>query len=189
MSDIRDVFRDSLYHTDQPEKIEEGRKGRNRAKQRKAKKASKSKSDKVKSPTSANRAAGVQSGTDPIGKYGKTHIASPKDKDRDPKRRRRQKDFDESVAMDEDLAADDLVNELVTDFEEEANVKFNEETVNLLKEAFMTGFLSSSDECNGQNCKAVYKNSALKPDGEVWNKNLKEKFSRFVYNEQKKRSE
>lgn len=183
MSGVRDVFRNALY---------EG-KGRNKGVQRKAKKAKKKSSDKTDKATSVNKATGVQSGTDPIGKYGKTRISSEKDKAKRKrgkqaqKRDKEMKDQSESISIDEDTAANDLITELVTDFEEEVSFQFNEDTINLLKDAFMTGFLASTTENNGGNAKAVYKNSALMPDGEVWNKSLKEKFRRFVYNQKKKR--
>ena len=184
---IRDLFRETVYGPETPEVLEEG-KGRNKTKKRKAKKAAKNNKDKMATPTSANKATGVQSGTNPIGKYGLTKIASAKDKDRDPKQRRKQKiDMDESAALSEEELADSLLEELVTDFDEAASFEFNEATIAMLKEAFMNGFLSSCSENNGSNCKAVYKNSALKPDAEVWNNNLKERFNRFVYNEKKKR--
>lgn len=51
-----------------------------------------------KDVTSLNKATGTKSGTDPIGKYGKTEIKTKKDKERDPKQRRRkdkQKGYDQ----------------------------------------------------------------------------------------------
>lgn len=160
-------------------KLEEG-KGRNSAIKRKAKKKDQTNTSTV---TSINKATGER---EPIGKYGKTKILSTKDKDRDSKRRRRQSKRDMSISED---ISEDFINEMVDDFQNAATFQFNEDTINILAEAFMQGFLSSSEENNGQNCKAVYKNSALKPDGEVWNKALKERFRRFVYNKRKQKSE
>lgn len=165
------------------EKLEEKKKKR-RSNKSKAKKADKKKEGPV---TSINKATGERGQIGTANAAGK--MQSKKDKDRDPKHKRRNNkniDMDESIAMDEDID-NDLINELVTEFENEGSFQFNEETINLLAEAFMAGFLSSTEESNGKNCKAVYKNSALKPKGEVWNKNLKERFKRFVYNEKKKR--
>lgn len=193
MGDIRDVFRDSLYET-KIDILEEG-KGRNKAKKRHSRKADRRASDKVKDVTSINQATGVKSGDQPIGKYGNNVIPSKKDKANDKRGKEAQKakkdlkNYDESIASNEDLASEDLLNELVTDFENDSTFQFNEETVTILKDAFMAGFLSSSKDNNGDCCKAVYKNSALKPDAEVWNNNLKERFRRFVYNEKKKLSE
>lgn len=97
----------------------------------------------------------------------------------------------EQVKIDEIIdvsnEGDDLLEELLEPDQEFAEyVEFNEATIKLLKNAYMSGFMKSNEEFNGANAKVRYRESMLKPDSIIWNENLKTSFKRFLYNEKKK---
>jgi hypothetical protein len=56
----------------------------------------------------------------------------------------------------------------------------SEEEARKLKEAYMAGFMSSNESFNGKNARRVYRNSALKPESIIWNKNHQKGFENFV---------
>jgi len=62
----------------------------------------------------------------------------------------------------------------------QSSVELTEEERNRLKEAYMAGFMSSNPDFNGKNARRVYRNSALKPESVVWNKNHQRGFEHFV---------
>lgn len=58
--------------------------------------------------------------------------------------------------------------------------KLSEDEMRRLKEAYMAGFMSSNESFNGRNARRVYRNSALKPESIIWNKNHQKGFDNFV---------
>jgi hypothetical protein len=64
--------------------------------------------------------------------------------------------------------------------ENEEVMELPESVIPLLKEAFMHGFMASSQEFNGKEAAVVYKESQLKPGSQLWEKYLNERFNRFM---------
>lgn len=64
--------------------------------------------------------------------------------------------------------------------EEKSSLNLSEEEISRLKEAYMSGFMSTTEAFNGKNARRVYRNSALKPESVVWNKNHKRGFENFI---------
>lgn len=180
---IRKVFRDAV-NDPQPVEKEVVKEAKGRSKRK-----NKSKNKKKKSK---NKAAHDRVDNAHLPPATKTEQpATVKAKDRTGKAAQKAKqdlqNYDESVS-DESLA-ETLMEDLFDDMDFSEGFEFNEQAVNLLKKACMAGFMSSTNESNGKNCRAIYKNSALQTGAEVWNKNLREKFNRFLYNEKKKINE
>lgn len=81
---------------------------------------------------------------------------------------------------DDSALIEDIVNSIVNDpVVGEAN-PMSEDQIKLLKQAYTAGFMSSNENFNGRNAKTVYRNSALKPESVVWNKNHQRGFENFM---------
>ena len=166
--DIRDIFRASLQDPAPKELVTEGKK-------------KKRKKQPIKAPHE-------RSGNDHLPPPVKTEDPAPiKAKKRTGKQA--QKDKQDLKNYDESVSEAALLEDLFNNEQYQETYEFSEEDVKMMKKAYMAGFLSSTNENNGKSCKAVYKNSALQPGADVWNRTLRERFNRFVYNEKKKRKE
>lgn len=170
MGDIREIFRNSVSDP-QPEKevVTEGKKRKKKKKQ------------PIKAPHE-------RSGNEHMPPPVKTEEpATIKSKNRRGKQA--QKDKHDLKKYEETVSEEALLEDLFNNMQYHEGFEFTEESVKMLKKAYMAGFLSSTNENNGKSCKAVYKNSALKPGASVWNETLRERFNRFLYNEKKKHKE
>jgi len=171
MTDIRNIFKASLQDPSEKEVVTEGKKRKKKKKQ------------PIKAPHD-------REGNEHLPPPVKTEEPAPvKAKNRKGKQAQKDKQDLKDYYESEEATVDSLVEDLFSDMDISEGFEFTEEAVKLLKRAYMSGFLSSTNENNGKSCKAIYKNSALQPGASVWNKNLRERFNRFLYNEKKKQKE
>lgn len=81
---------------------------------------------------------------------------------------------------DDQSLIEDIVNSIVNDPGISTQAPMSDDQIKLLKQAYTAGFMSSNENFNGKNAKMVYRNSALKPESVVWNKNHQKGFDNFL---------